>query len=66
MKLLAKIKKLLEPKEKPRRPEYMWEILNIILPPDKKRRWRSPYPPLGDMRVDEVFNLARTAQAKRG
>ena len=41
----------------PRRPTFMWEILNMILPEEHPRkRWRDdPYNQIANKRVDEVF-----------
>ena len=55
MNFLKRVRRLVERKEEPKRPKYMWEILNIILPSDKPRRRKSPYPQIGDMRIAEVF-----------
>ncbi|KRT67411.1 MAG: hypothetical protein XU08_C0003G0087 [candidate division WWE3 bacterium CSP1-7] len=40
-----------------RRPKYMWEILNMILPEEHpRRRWReNPYDQLANKRVSEIF-----------
>ncbi len=55
MNFLKRVRRLVERKEEPKRPNYMWEILNIILPSDKPRRRKNPYPQIGDMRIAEVF-----------